>query len=125
MSQLESDIDLYDHEVLTIQEIADTLRTKVGSHLNLEGFRQEIINRFGEAGLVTDVRVFEDATGPEPIYSFKIIITDRVEAQGEFDHELQGHEVRANILGKDQPDVQNKTKVSMPGSGKLWVPGKS
>lgn len=122
MNDLESDIDLYDHERIKINAVASTLREAIGEHRNLEGFRREIMNRFAEIGLVTDVRVFTDESAAEPVYAFKVLITDRTEVtEDEFDHDRQGYEVRSNILNLDQKDSPNKTSVAMPG--KLWTPG--
>ena len=99
-STVESEVDLYDSEVLAIQRVVGIISEAVGTRRSLEGFRQEVIERFGEIGFLVDVRVFEgeiEGQHGDPVFFFKIVLTARCDPKP-FDHERMAHEVRADLL---------------------------
>ena len=103
-STVESEVDLYDSDVLAIKQVVGVLSEAVGTHRSLEGFRREIIERFGDIGFLVDVRVFEaevEATA-DKVFFFKVVLTGR-ETKEAFDHEKMASEVRSDLLhgGKD------------------------
>lgn len=128
-STLESEIDLYDSDRLALNKVINTLAQAVGTLRSLEGYRQEIMDRFFEAGFLTDVRVFEaevEGTG-DKVFHFKVVLTGRAEKEEEFDHERQAHEVQSDLLGGGKNSVRG-TSVSMAGAfsrtdSGLFVPG--
>lgn len=99
--EVTSDINLYDSELLRVEEVALKLQEKTGTRRDAEDFRREIIGRFEEIGLIVQTRVLIPADTPygrEPEFvMFGVVITDRCEHKP-FDHERQAHEVRADIL---------------------------
>lgn len=134
---VEANIDLYDSEIVEIRRVLKAIQTNVGKRRNLETFRQEVINRFGEIGFTVEVRMYEAVRETDPEVGFvhpTITITGRIEQEEEYDHARQGHEVRADVLGTGQVDTDDReTKVSMAGTGGsafhrrksgLFVPGK-
>lgn len=123
-TELGSEIYLYDHDVLAIEAVIEKLNESRLRPTTVDGWRREIEERFAEAGFTVSVvlRQLEAVERPDGtlakvtgtyIYN-TITITGRVEKQGEFDHDLQRHEVQANIRNLDQPDApKKKTSVSM------------
>lgn len=135
---LDAEIDLYEEDILAIQRVITALSQNIGKQRNLEGFRQEVINRFGEIGFEVDVKLYEaqrEGEGDEFIHP-SITITGRIEPEEEFDHARQARQVQTNIRGiKGAETVDQKTSVSMSGSAVrdsaftrsksgLYVPGK-
>lgn len=113
---VEVDIDLYDSEVLTIQQVLRALNEKVGTNPSMlaDSWKSEIEERFADAGFKVEVRMFNHSgqdhlPEEERTWFTKIYVRDRVEQIGEFDHDQMGHEVRSNIRGLNpQGDVQKK-----------------
>jgi hypothetical protein len=95
MSELTSKCEILDSEILKIETILGILNRKVGTSTNMEGFRQEIIDRFARIGFSVDVKTF--STNMPGTYSFDVQINDRIEDQ-EFDHDQMVHEVTNDIL---------------------------
>lgn len=117
---VEADIELYDEDILTLKSVLNTISQSIGKRRNIAGFEQEIIERFGEAGFVVHVSMYEGQYegGGEKFVSPQITIIDRVQAEDLYDHGKQAHQVQTNILGrKDQPEVDRGVKVAM-GSDK-------
>lgn len=116
---LDSDIDLYDHDVLNIQRVVTALSSNIGQRRNLESFRQQAIEMFGQIGFHVEVDLYEAEDANDPGSKFihpAITIKSRLEPEEEFDHGRQGHEVRANIRGlKNVPD-KAPAPVSMAGT---------
>lgn len=97
VSDVECDIDLYDHDIHAIGLVLARLNQARGSHRDLEGFRREIVDRFADAGLVATVMMYQGQDGGQPYYLPSISIVGRV-GTDPFDHDRQGHEVCANLL---------------------------
>lgn len=98
--------DLYDHEIVAIDEVMRKLQDKQGTFTSMEGFRKEAIGRFAEIGFVVDVKVWE--TDEPGTYAVDLDITGRCEPQEGFDHERQQWEVREDVLGID-PSMKGET----------------
>lgn len=124
---LEAEIDLYDSDVLTIQQVVDALNVSRSKPTTVDGWRREIEERFSEAGFKVSVvlRQVEGLERPDGtvaptsndyIYT-TITINDRVEPQGEFDHQRMAHEVQSNVLGLKGQENVKKTQVAMGGAG--------
>lgn len=125
---ISSSIELYDSDVNVIKRVAQRLSEKVGTNQPLEAFANEIVGRFREAGYETEVichEVYEDeAQERVSHYTFAVQIEGRVEAESEYDHDRQRHEVRSNVKGEKGRD--STQPVSVGGFGKtksgLYVP---
>lgn len=113
MTELNCDIDLYDTELVQVRAVGVRLRQWVGSHRDLEGFRREAIERFEDIGLHARVVVYEDLSGPEPVYHPEITIVGRIE-RVVFDHDQMRHEVRANVIGRAGHEDISPLVVSVP-----------
>lgn len=97
-------LDLYDTEVIEIEGVARYLAGRSHSSTNLEGFRQECVDRFESAGFVVQVNVWEmlDPSGSgQQVFGYEFEILDRV-TQVEFDPERMAYEVQHNVLGIEQ-----------------------
>lgn len=114
MSSLSSQIDLNDSDILTIERVVLKLSEKQSRIVSLEGFRQEIIERFAEEGFKVGVNVFEDLS-QKGLYAFEIEIQDRLE--GEFDPDRQVYEATADILGLGTKGVIKTGGIVKPGEG--------
>jgi hypothetical protein len=60
-SEVTSDIDLYNHEIESAEGVLRALNAKVGYYHDAESYRQEIVGRFGDIGLVVKVDVLVPA----------------------------------------------------------------
>ena len=99
-SNVTASIELYEHDILRIEQAIKPLQAKRKKAVNLEGFRKEIIERFVEQGFKVGVKVWE--TNLPGVYAFDLDIVGRVEEGHEsFDHERQHHEVVNDLLGID------------------------
>lgn len=105
-------IELHDSDILRLEGVLRRLNTRLGTSVPLEGFRKEIIERFGEAGFGVNVRVFE--TNVQSVYSFEIEICQRL--GGAFDPDRMVHEVTNDILGLGEGGV-------IKTGPQLWTPG--
>lgn len=108
--EMTSLVDLNDADILRLEKVLRILNARQGTNVNLEHFRKEALERFGEAGFKVDVKTY--ATGRPGVYAFDIEIVERLE--GQFDPEQMAHEVQTNLLGIGQEGV-------IKGS-KLWTP---
>lgn len=101
---VDTDIELYDSDVVKMGRVMVALGKCVGSSVNLEAFRRRIVDEFAEIGLVAVVMMGQqDNGGGEALYSPIITITGRLNPiVVEFDHEQQRHEIAANLL--EDPD---------------------
>lgn len=95
MNEVIPSIELYDHDIFSIEKVLAQLNKKQHKSVNLEDFRREIIERFEDIGLVVNVKVY--TTAEEGVFAFDIDIYDRCERKP-FDYERQAHEVRNDIL---------------------------
>ncbi|MGH7869864.1 MAG: hypothetical protein ACREP9_20080 [Candidatus Dormibacteraceae bacterium] len=105
-------IDLYDHEVLAITEIVNTL---TGRHSkmsrNYRAVEAEIHDRFNDAGFLVYVNWYfwmldeQTQEGCLP----QVTVIGRIDKKHEFDHDRQVHEVVNNILGIPGADGVIKT----------------
>lgn len=105
--------DLLDSERIAINHVIAALNAKVGSQMEGGAFQREVRERFAEIGFVVRCDFWRDDDDPRPWderpWLPAITLLGRTEDPGEFDHERMGHEVRSNILGKNQQgDVQRK-----------------
>lgn len=111
-SELTSQIELYDHEILKIEKHAlKPLNDKQGKVLNLEAFRREIIQRFEDIGFIVDVKVWD--TTQASTYWFDIDIVDRIE-RIVFDHDRQVHEVTHDLLDLGEGGVIKSNGIQLP-----------
>lgn len=112
--------DLYDSERKAVRAIKDAVQLRhcyrgmssSEEEANMRAFTNEIVNRCAEIGLVVDVlwdwedekkgtRSPDVSDDPEDnnLYFYpKVIVTDRIEALGEYDHDRQKHEVQSGLL---------------------------
>lgn len=123
--------ELYDSEILTIQKVVQSIPTNVSA--SLAGWAKMVEGKFTDAGFRVVVNIYElpgqtHLASSERTYKPEVVVQGRVEdiKVGEYDHDRQRHEVRANILGKTPDgDSSKKTQVqsgfSATKSG-LYVP---
>lgn len=121
--EVNSTIDLYDHEIPLIEGVLDRLNANVGKvHDNVTEealrFKGEIEERFAEIGLLVGVMMVPEQVDAR-IISPHITINGRMEDH-EFDHDRQVHEVTNDILGI-APDgggvIKTKSGLILPGQG--------
>jgi hypothetical protein len=116
--------DLYDSERIAISGVMAALGQRIGTGMEGSAFQREVRERFAEIGFVARCDLKKDMLDPRPWddkpWVPDISIIGRTEKQGEFDHERMGHEVRSNILGKNEQGAVQKTQVA-PG----WSQSKS
>jgi hypothetical protein len=89
-------IDLYDSEILAAEKVLEVLNKKQKTHMQLEDFRIEAIERFQDVGLEVDVKCYD--TKEPGVYAFDLEILGRLTKE-EFDYEKMAHEVTTDILG--------------------------
>lgn len=95
-SSVSVNCEVMDSELLRIEQVVNKLNERQWTQgVNLEAFRKEIIERFGEIGFRVGVEVW--STDQEGLYAFDIVISDRLE--GEFDPDRMVSEVTNDILG--------------------------
>lgn len=119
----------YDSEILKIEQVIEALNvTRRTKDTSVEGWRNEISDRFFEAGFKVNITLYEVEgvqvdDGPiKPVKGKRIHTVISIEGRaddmkvGEYDHERQGAEIRANIRGlASQPTPDKKVSVQMPG----------
>ena len=125
-SDVECDLDLYDSDVLAIEQVLDALNESRTRATTVDGWRREIEERFHEAGFKVAVvlRQVESMERPDgsvvhtsgDYIHTSITINARVEPEGEFDHQKMAHEVQRDIRGLRGEDTR-KTQVAMGGAG--------
>lgn len=124
------DDDLLDSERLAIAKVGSEIQQNVSfKSRELSSVQREIRERFEEIGFVVRVDFYEKVYEGhlEGVQYPSITLVRRCEpTKGEFDHDRMRHEVRSNILGKNQQGNVQTTQVA-PGwdqkkSG-LIVPG--
>lgn len=94
-------IDLYDTEIMAIGDVLGQLNATTHHPRNLEGFRKEVIERFGLAGFVVTCVVFE--SNESGVFLPEITVVGRVEKLPEFDHDRQRFEVQTDVAGISTP----------------------
>lgn len=100
---MESLINLFDTEWDQIaKNVLGPLNAKQSKVVDLEGFRQEIIERFGIAGYVVHVVAKQDLDDPR-LFGWEILLVDRVSDPGEFDHDRMRYEVQNDVVGIATP----------------------
>ena len=119
-SAVESAIDLYDSEILKIEQVLEQLNAEdVGKPRPLEDFVQKVTELFAKIGLVVDVKVWTaaDNRGQEIAGTFipEITITGRVDRKHEFDYDRQVHEVTNDLLDLGEGGVIHTQKMK-PGA---------
>jgi hypothetical protein len=104
-------IDLYDSEILLIENVLGKINQKSGQRIPLEDFRKEIIGRFEEIGLIVGVLVYSTADDGglplDDVYAFDITIIDRCERKP-FDYDRQRYEVINDVAGIE-PEMKGVT----------------
>lgn len=123
--------DLYDSERLKIAEVWRGIQQRLsfGQH-EMSAVQREIRERFEDIGFVVKVQ-FKESPFEEHLAGVQypeVIMVRRCEPKGEFDHDQMAHEVRSDILGKNQQGNVQKTQVAPGWSQKqsgLIVPGSS
>ena len=117
MPDVSSMIDLYDSEIPILQDVVDALNQKTGKHVNMEGFRKEIIGRFEESGFIVKVKVYSTADQGylplDDVYAFDIEIIGRCEPRP-FDYDRMRYEVVHDVAGLE-PDKKG-LKIPVPYS---------
>lgn len=96
MSDLTSQFQLYDTDVLKLEQVIEHLNRKQRTATNMEGFRQEILDRFARVGFKVDVKVW--STTEDGTYAFDIDIQDRTDSNFKWDPNQMVHEVTSDIL---------------------------
>lgn len=134
-TEVDSDIDLYDSDVVKIERVVAALnRSRLTKSTTVDGWHSEIEQRFAEVGfkvniVLSQIEGTQIGDGPvTPTEGTRIHTLISVQSRikqipvGEFDHEQQAYEVQHNIRGlkTEQPDT--KVSVSMP-SGTTISPG--
>lgn len=97
-------IELYDSDLLKIEKVWEALNLKQMTQVDLERYRQEVIERFAEAGFQVDVvMMVVEEPGPIPVGTYvpEISILDRIEPEREFDIDRMVHEVQHDLLEID------------------------
>lgn len=119
--EIEEIEEIYDSEQIQIDRVMASLSQRIGTGMEGSAFQREVRERFAEIGFVARCDLKKDLEDPRPWddkpWVPSISIVGRTEKQGEFDHERMGHEVRSNILGKNEQGAVQKTQVS-PGWAK-------
>lgn len=103
---VESMIQLYDSEIIKIEEVLEALNKRKGQRTDYERWTAETRERFGRAGLIVSVRWYEageqQADGTlkklDGVLIPEIVVTGRTEKHS-FDHEQMAHEVQSDLLG--------------------------
>lgn len=91
----ESLIEVTDSEIIRIEAVLKKLNERQGlGGVNLEGFRQEAMDRFRQIGFEVAVRVY--TTEQDGLFAFDLDIIDRLE--GAFDPDRQVWEATHDIL---------------------------
>jgi hypothetical protein len=96
MSEITSAFNLYDTDILRLEKVIEQLNRKIGTATNMEGFRQEILDRMARAGFRVDVKVY--STTQDGTYAFDIEIKDRLDSGFTFDYDQQVHEVTHDLF---------------------------
>jgi hypothetical protein len=116
--QVKYEIDIYDHEALQIGEVMAKINEGLHKPRDLEGFRKEVIERFGLIGFNVTVTCW--TTNVDGLYSFDFCFVSRCDPHN-FDHARQSWEVQHDILGIDptpgaiQPDGSIKSPSQVTG----------
>lgn len=104
---VESMIQLYDSEIVKIEEVLEALNKRKGQRTDYERWTVETRDRFHRIGLVVSVRWYEagveSADGSmekvDGVLIPEIVVKARVDSRTfAFDHEQMGHEVQNDLL---------------------------
>jgi hypothetical protein len=109
-------IDLLDSDILVIEDVLKRLEAGTTKSRDLEGFRKEVIERFGLAGFVVRCDVYE--SNVPGMYVPEISILDKTADATVFDHDRMTWEVQHDILGIDTPGA-------LTPDGTIITPSKS
>lgn len=106
----ESLIEINDAEIIKIEAVLQKLNERQGlGGVNLEGFRQEALDRFRQIGFEVAVRVY--TTEQDGLFAFDLDIIDRLE--GEFDPDQMVWEATHDVLDLGEGGVI-KTEGAVP-----------
>ena len=129
---LESDIDLYDSDVIKIEKVVGALNhSRLTKTASVEGWRNEIEQRFGEIGFKVNI-VLSQIEGTQvddgpmvPTEGTRIHTLISVQSRvdeikvGDFDHDQMRYEVQNNIRGVAGEPVKDKPiSITVPGMPK-------
>ena len=90
-------VELLDSEILDIEKgPLAWAKSRYGKSMNMETFRRNLIDQFGEIGFRVDVKTYE--TNQPGTYSFDVEIIERLPGNKEFDLDQMVHEVTNDIL---------------------------
>ena len=120
---MDSLVELYHSDILTIEAVLAEVNKMQGTRQNLEMFVSEVEGRFAQVGFRVEVITFQDINDPE-FYGFNFVIRDRIEPEAEFDHEKMAHEVQHDILGLSRPGALTKDGVWIEPSTSTSIPEK-
>lgn len=98
-------LNIYDHEVETLQRIHRALKDRTYRSHNLNEFDAEITERFADAGFRVSVKWYD--TDQKGVFIPEIEVIGRVDAlqPGAFDHDKLRHEIVNNYLGLPESDA--------------------
>lgn len=109
-NELTSQIELYDTDILVIEDVVKRLNERARGPVNVDAFKREAEERFHDAGFKVNVKVwYSDKAG---VYPIDIEVCERVDPH-EFDRDRQAHEVVHDTLGIGDGGVIN-TKSKTP-----------
>lgn len=114
--------DLYDSEIPKIEEILRAINAE-GKRVDMEQYRQEIVGRFADIGILATVNVWsakDPSTGAEipGLYIPEIVLVDRIKPEP-FDHDRQSWEVQHDIL-----DIEGGP-ATIKANGYIGTPSKT
>lgn len=112
-------IELYDSDILVIEEILAHLARRAEGRRDRDAFDREIKERFTDAGFEVATSWFHVAdrrTGQEvpDVYMPEITVNGRVQKRFTFDHDQQVHEVTNDLLELDEGGVIKTTGPLSP-----------
>jgi len=103
---VESLIQLYDSDIIKIEEILEALNKRKGQRTDYERWTAEVKDRFHKIGLLVSVLWYEAGVeradgSMEKIDGTlipEIVVRERADKRFAFDHEQMGHEVQNDLL---------------------------
>ena len=113
---METLVDLLDSDILVIEGVLKRIHADTHHARDMEGFRKEVVERFGIAGFRVRCDVY--TSNIPGVFVPEITIEDKTSDATVFDHDRMTWEVQQDILG-----------ISTPGAitpnGTIITPSKS
>lgn len=98
MSDSDNIVELYDHEIQTIQDLTYRIMKKYErrppTEDNLRELNKEVVGRFQDAGFHVELELLDWLIGEAPAPTISVL--SRVEKVEDFDYELKRAEILAN-----------------------------